>query len=239
MFNLFHVFSSIELKFYLVLNYTIIWYLIYTILGPFAKSKVFQLKMTTAIFYVIVPTTLTAFLIQDLWIQNTVVRFIEMHFLLIVIAFYLFSTIAELKLKSTYNWSIIIHHIVFGTILFIGAILAEDSPSYWLWIIAVQFSGIFVSIRKLLVLYPNWYTTINPFLEKCDFFTFLSVRIIFQTILMFFLAAEMSYNSGIDYLILAAFVLSFGLNLYWFRLILKRGKGGSKKVISQVIEFNS
>lgn len=227
-----HVFSQIELSFFLTLNYTIIWFLLYNSLSLFVKDKHFKLKLVTVIFYICVPTFLAILLIQDLWTKNTQITMLQLHVLFVIVAFYSFSTIMEFKVKPKYNWSLIIHHTVFGVVIFFATTMITNSPSYWLWVIAVQFSGIFVSLRNILVKYPNWAAAINPFLEQCDFITFLSIRIIFQTLLMFLVASEMDYCATMDYIILSAFGLSLVLNLHWFKLILRRRK---RKQVAKIL----
>jgi len=186
-------------------------------MGLISSDKRFRLKLVTVLFYTSIPIFLALTLVEQGISRTTEISTIQVHLLLVIVAYYLFSTIEELKIKSTYNWSIIVHHVVFGIILLTIAI-NTNIPAYGLWAIAVQFSAIFVSIRTVLKAFPILYARFNPILETCDFVVFFVSRIVFQTLIMLILIIDID-PSGF---ICTGVVLSLYLNLFWFKQILMR-----------------
>ncbi|WP_052599648.1 hypothetical protein [Aureispira sp. CCB-QB1] len=230
--SLIHTLSLTELKLYLVFTYTLVWYFLYNAFGFVAQNKAQQLKIITAFFYCLVPTTLSILLFRGTLNGEVNLSSAHIHFLLVIVSFYSFSTIEEFRIKSNYNWALIIHHIAFGLVILKFAISA-DIPSTWLWIVAVQFSSIFVSLRSILKSYPKLYKRFNTVLEEADFWTFLLVRMLFQTFMMLSAIYDMYLVDEYRYVLIAAFFLSMLLNIIWFNQIVAKKIRRNKKIFDK------
>lgn len=229
--NLIHSLSLTEFKLCLVLNYTIVWYFLYNAMGLISSKKAFQLKLIAVLFYTTIPVFLAVTLAQQGFSRTAMITSTQVHLLLIIVAYYLFSTIEELRIKERYNVSIILHHVGFGTMLFLVAV-STDIPAYGLWAVAVQFSAIFVSIRSVLKAAPALYAKFNPLLEECDFIVFFHSRVIFQTLIMFVAVVEMDCG-GVSYIAISmGTLLAMSLNLFWFKQILMRRANVKKNVFA-------
>jgi hypothetical protein len=200
-------------------------------MGLISSNKAFQLKLIAVLFYATIPVFLAFTLAQQQFSRTTIITSTQVHLLLMIVAYYLFSTIEELRIKERYNVSIILHHVGFGSLLFVAAV-SSDIPAYGLWAVAVQFSAIFVSIRSVLKASPALYAKFNPLLEACDFIIFFLSRVIFQTLIMFIAVVDMDCG-GISYIAISmATLLAMVLNFSWFKQILIRRANVKNNVLA-------
>lgn len=222
-----------EVKLLYLVGYTIAWYFTYSLISYYFQKKRLAFKWITVAFYLTVPTSFSVVLLGNYMKGDYQLNSVHIHYLLIIVGFYIFSTIEELRLNSTSNWSLIIHHIVFGLLLSFYLIL-ENFPSSFLWAVAVQFTGVFLSMKALSIEYPKYYYKYRLMLEEADYWCFLVFRVFFQTLIMAYIIYEMNRMGTLNIFAPLACILAMYLNLRWFVRISVRRKRGGKLLLRQM-----
>jgi hypothetical protein len=220
--DLIHLQPLLGLKLLLVVLYVCVWYGINKCFHFINQNDQIRLELVTAFFYCTLPLILAFILIYQFIIGDNEYWPIHIHIVLGGVAFYLFSLIEEFRLKDKYEWDVVFHHIIFGTFFFAFTVNL-NCILIWSWLPAIQCSGIFYSLGKAISKHkPTLYARIRNHLEIMNFWFFLSSRIIFQTVLMIYLAQDILEEGFLTYLVVAAFFMSFILNVNWFAQITRR-----------------
>lgn len=233
-----------EQKIMLIGGYITAIYCIFHLLG-FVKSTLFQTKeqrlyAIIILFYAVVPSVVAVDLIYfGSYAQSSISDF-GIHILLLHVAFYTFGTIEEFRSKAKAELAVVIHHIIFGTVILLLAIYPKISH-YLSGLLVFQISGVFVYIKKILY-GTAYYQVYKNRLSELDFFAFLSSRIVGQNLFMFVtiyleLMVAPEINLLFVTLLLPSFVLSTGLNLGWLKQILKRRANFKKAATKQVYSY--
>jgi hypothetical protein len=216
----------LEVKLLLVIVNACLWYGIDRAGRCIIVDKGNRLDFVTAIFYCIVPALLMLLLSyqfcvgqQEAWWPSLI------HLWLFMVGYYVYSTIEEFKGREQRRWDIIMHHVFFGMAFFLFIADMSYSP-VWCWVPTVQISGVFYSIGRTLKVYqPALYKQYKELLITLDFWVFLSIRIVLQTVLMVYAINDLLQQGELafcDKVIIGGCVLSLLLNFNWFKKIAQR-----------------